>query len=143
MKPGQTLDPESLKAAGWRSYDGRGFTAQLGPCWINGSADGRMLGFVVADSHTNEANLLHGGALLTFADICLGYKAWESANKSLMVTAQLQMHFVSSAKPGDFVVGRPEIIRQTRQLIFTRGLFSVGDRTIASADGIWKIREPA
>ncbi|MND00386.1 hypothetical protein D3C83_189790 [compost metagenome] len=59
-----------------------------------------------------------------------------------MVTAQLQAQFVSSAQAGDFIVGRPEIVRCTRQLVFVRGLITVGEKTIASAEGIWKLLEP-
>jgi acyl-coenzyme A thioesterase PaaI-like protein len=143
MEWSKAVDPESLKAAGWKNHEPDGFSAQLGTCWIGGTRDNRMLGFLAAAKHTNIAGNVHGGALLTFADICLGYKAYEAGDRAPMVTAQLQMQFVSAARAGDFIIGRPEVIRRTRHIIFVRGLISVGDRVVASTDGIWKVQKSA
>ena len=37
------------------------------------------------------------------------------------------------------VEARGEIVRGTRSLVFIRGLLTVGERTVAAIDGIWKV----
>lgn len=53
-------------------------------------------------------------------------------------TASLQMQFVSVARIGDFITCQPEVIRATRDLVSVRGLVKTGDKSIASAEGVWK-----
>jgi acyl-coenzyme A thioesterase PaaI-like protein len=40
---------------------------------------------------------------------------------------------------GGFLTCRPELIRRTSQIVFMRGLIKAGERTVASADGLWKL----
>jgi uncharacterized protein (TIGR00369 family) len=136
------MDAESLKAAGWNSFKGRGFTNLAGPFWARGKGAEREVGLLVEERHSNDhMGILHGGALMTFADIALGWGAAEALNGASCVTAQLQIHFVSGAKVGEFVSCKPEVVRRTSHLVFVRGLIKAGDKTLASADGIWKALE--
>ncbi len=132
-------DPDSLRAAGWAAHEPSGFTAQLGLCWIGGTPERRVLGFHAEDRHTNLFGKVHGGAVMTFADICLGYGASEAAQHQSMVTADLHVQFIAGAGAGEFIVGYPEVIRRTRHLIFVRGLIMAGETTIANAQGVWKV----
>ena len=40
---------------------------------------------------------------------------------------------------GEFAEIEVEIVRATRSLVFLRGVMRVGDRVVATADGVWKI----
>ncbi|MES0874079.1 PaaI family thioesterase [Sinimarinibacterium thermocellulolyticum] len=138
------MDSAALSAAGWRSIEGRGFTAQLGPIWVLGGAGERQIGFIAtAQQGNDQAGAVHGGALMTFADIALGYAAADALGGSHLVTAQLQVHFVSGGRVGEFIHCRPELVRRSTHLIFVRGLLVAGARTLASADGIWKVLDQA
>jgi acyl-coenzyme A thioesterase PaaI-like protein len=64
---------------------------------------------------------------------------WESAGRKPCTTVQLNTHFIAPARIGDFVESRAEVMRATRTVVFVRGMLVVGDRTIVSADGVWKI----
>jgi uncharacterized protein (TIGR00369 family) len=133
------MDAEALKASGWNSFDGSGFTGRAGPWWVRGAAGSREVGLLVERYHGNEhMGSLHGGALMTFADIALGYAASDALNGARCVTAQLQVHFVAPAKVGEFAWCRPEVVRCGTHLVFMRGLAKVGERTVANFDGIWK-----
>jgi acyl-coenzyme A thioesterase PaaI-like protein len=133
------IDPESLKSAGWTSFKGRNFTGLAGPFWARGQNADREIGLLVEERHSNDhMGILHGGALMTFADIALGWGAAEALNGAPCVTVQLQLHFVAGAKVGEFVSCKPEVVRRTAHLVFVRGLIKAGDKTVASADGIWK-----
>jgi uncharacterized protein (TIGR00369 family) len=134
------MNIESLTAAGWTKIETGGFTEGMGPFWVRGAGAGCELGLVAEPRHSNNhMGTVHGGALMTLADVALGYAVVGVLGGRHCVTAQLQLQFVSGARIGDFVVCRPELLRQTSQLVFMRGLICVGETVAASADGIWKV----
>ncbi len=134
--------PADLTAAGWTCSETGGFTGQLGPVWVRDAGAGREIGFVAAPHHGNtHLGTVHGGVLMIFADIALGYGAVAGLSHTHCATAQLQLQFVATANLGDFVTCRPELVRQGARLIFMRGLITAAGRTVASADGIWKVLE--
>jgi acyl-coenzyme A thioesterase PaaI-like protein len=133
------MNPESLKAAGWQSHAMGGFHAAISPVWMKHDESGATLGLLAGLEHRNETGSVHGGALMTFADIALGYNASFAIDRAPCTTAQLQIQFVSTGKFGEFITCRGEVVRATRDLVFMRGLIKSGERTVASADGIWKI----
>ncbi len=135
----------ALEQAGWVKMDiQQGFTGYIGPYWRKQEEQGTTIGLLVAERHANtHIGSLHGGALMSFADIGLGmgvvFAMGEKAQQC--VTTSLNTQFVGIAKMGDFVTLQPEVVRQTRQLVFVRGLVKSGDKVIANVDGIWKLLE--
>lgn len=137
------MDQQTLQAAGWRQIKTGAFSGTLGGLWARGEGTEVTAAFVVGTGQANEhMGTVHGGALMTFADCALGLAIVTALGGAHCATTQLQMHFVSTAREGDLVTCRPEVIRRTSQLVFVRGLLVVGEKTIASADGIWKVFEP-
>lgn len=139
------MDEATLLAEGWKRIEAVRYTAAIGPTWTR-EIDGKSVVGLQAQEHLGNDNLgiVHGGALMTFADIALGYGVSRAhAHRTIFVTAQLQFHFVGVANAGDFITCEPEVIRKTSQLVFIRGLFEVGGRPIATADGIFKLVDPA
>ena len=136
------MTPETLSADGWVRVAGSGFTQTLGPLWVRGQTGERTLGFLTSAEHcNNDPATVHGGALMTFADLALGFRAAELLRGKACVTAQLQLQFVARARIGEFVTCEAELVRCTTSLAFVRGLLRAGEQTVASADGIWKILE--
>ena len=136
------MDADQLKVDGWTPMGAGGFSEHLSPFWVRGGNADPEVGFIVEPRHGNtHMGSLHGGALMTFADLGLGYGVARVLGGANCSTAQLQLQFVAVAKIGEFVSCKPEVIRQTTRLIFARGLIRAGARTIASADGIWKVFE--
>jgi uncharacterized protein (TIGR00369 family) len=136
------MNADTLKAEGWTALVTGGFTGAVGPMWTRGQDAAREVGIVIDDRHGNHIGTAHGGLLMTLADNALGYAVMEASGQLATATVQLQIQFVAAAKMGEFVTCRPEIIRRAKTLIFLRGLLMVGERTVASADGIWKLLEP-
>jgi acyl-coenzyme A thioesterase PaaI-like protein len=139
------MDAAALRAAGWSPRDAQGFTGFIAPLWILGASDksrGRGVGFIADERHVNYQQTVHGGALMTFADIALGWIAAEALGHTRCVTAQLAIQLVSSPRLGDFISCQAELVRATSQLMFVRGLITAGEKTVASADGIWKVLAP-
>jgi uncharacterized protein (TIGR00369 family) len=136
------MTPAELQAAGWTAHNIEGFSEQLDTIWARGIGATREVGFLVTSRQINtHIGTCHGGALMTFADTAFGFAVVDVLGAMNCATAQLQFHFVAAARVGDFVVCKPEVVRRGGQLVFVRGLLSVGDKTVASADGIWKALE--
>lgn len=137
------VTPESLQAEGWREVELGGFTGHCGPFWMRKPDSGRQVGLIVDKHHANNhIGTVHGGLVMTFADIALGCCVSDAVDHLPIVTVSLQTQFVSVARLGAFLTCDTEIVRKTRQLIFVRGLIRADGKTIASVEGMWKVLEP-
>jgi acyl-coenzyme A thioesterase PaaI-like protein len=130
-----TFDPT---ANGWQKFDGFGMIEMVGPFWSKRTEQTVIFGFLPEKKHTNGMGIIHGGMLMTFADHAFGMLVGETISFQRCVTLHLDINFVSSAKPDEFIEARPTIIRDTRSVVFIRGTLAVGEREIISASGIWK-----
>ena len=138
------MDEATLRAQGWRQLPTHKFSGAIGKTWARGEGAELTLAMVAEDHVANEnIGIVHGGALMTFADMALGAAVAQALGGGHCVTAQMQCYFVSAAKIGSFITCRPEIIRQTSQLIFLRGLVEADGRTRVSCDGIFKVLDDA
>ncbi len=140
-----SIDAAQLEADGWHRIVAVNYTAALGPTWMR-VKDGAVEVGLQAQEHLGNDNLgiVHGGALLTFADIAFGCAVGHANGmKSNFVTAQLQFHFTAAARTGQFIICKPEVVRMTSSLAFVRGLIESEGRTVASADGMFKFLDAA
>lgn len=129
-----------LLADGWERLPATHFNDLSGPYYGKIDDQGRIVGLISEERHSNgHLNVLHGGVLMTFADVALGCACGDVLDVPMITTIQLQYNFTASAKIGSFITCRPELIRKTSTMIFVRGLVMAGDRTLGSADGIWRI----
>lgn len=144
MKDGAdaTSDAAALRAAGWKIQEGTGFTRTAGPWWMRRGPNGRVLGLRIDEQHGNQhIGTVHGGVLMTLADNGLGAAVVHAIGGGHCVTISLQTHFVATASVGEFIHCEAEVVRRSRSLVFVRGLILAGERTVASAEGIWKVLE--
>lgn len=129
-------------AAGWRMRAGDGgFIDAVGPLWEPADGARDRSGLLAEARHLNRGGIVHGGMLMTFADQALGVAAWAVNGNRPQVTIQLDTHFISGVKLGEFVEARCRVVRQTRALLFMSGDLLVGDRVAVTANGVWKMRE--
>ena len=117
------------------------FEAYLGPFFERWAGAAHEFALLLDDRHLNAKDVAHGGALMTFADAVLGYCVWDATERAPCVTVSQQTNFLSAAVAGDFVTCRPIVIRKTREIVFVRGDFAVGERVIFTATSIWKVFE--
>ena len=95
--------------------------------------------FRADESQVNPNGTVHGGLLMTFADHVGGAATDRAIAKRPCATVSLNADFLASARPGDWVEGAAEVTRSTRSLVLIRASIWVGDKTILTATGIWKI----
>ena len=128
-------------APGFEPVDiGGVFAANNGPLcarWLDGYL---QLGFRVEPRHVNPGQQCHGGMLGTFADILLSTAAQYQTDiaRVFLPTISLQMDFIAAAPLGSWVQGQADILRVTRNLVFSQALIHA-DRTLAlRSSGVFK-----
>jgi uncharacterized protein (TIGR00369 family) len=99
----------------------------------------RRFAFVVLDKHMNGAGTVHGGLLMTFADIAMSRTSRLASGAKSCSTVSLNCDFVAAGKLGELVEIRVTVSRQTRTLVFLTSVISSGERVLLNASGLWRI----
>jgi acyl-coenzyme A thioesterase PaaI-like protein len=138
------ISEESLLADGWQRLPTVRYSAAIGPTFAR-RVDGVLTVGLLAQDHLSNDNLgiVHGGAMMTFADMAMGCGVGFDDTSMQFVTAQLQVHFVAAAPVNSFIACNPEVVRRTSSLVFMRGLIEAEGRTVASVDGMFKLLDAA
>jgi len=90
------------------------------------------------DFHMNAAGVTHGGYIMSVLDSGMGTAAHQVID-GVAVTITLDIKFIAGSKPGEEIIGFAKIKKQTRSLIFMQGELTSSGKTLATAEGIWKI----
>jgi uncharacterized protein (TIGR00369 family) len=115
------------------------FEIHLGPVFETGAKGARRFVLRVDERHLNGRGVVHGGMLMTFADLALGQAAWDATDHAFVVTINMQAQFLKAARAGDLIEVAPQLVRRTRSLLFLRGDFEVAGDVIFTASSIWKV----
>ncbi len=124
---------------GWVQRTGAAFRTHVGPFYRPPGEEKLGFGFLADERHGNKRGVVHGGMLATAFDVALGEACWEASKQRPCATVQLNVHYVGAVQLGEFAYVRSELVKVTRSLVFLRGTMTVGDRIVATADGVWKI----
>jgi len=92
----------------------------------------------LTDIHMNAAGSTHGGFLMSVLDSGMG-TAVHQVIDGIAVTITLDIKFIAGSKSGDEIIGYAKIKKQTRSLIFMQGELVSNGKTLATAEGIWKV----
>ena len=124
--------------AGWQTYDLHGtFDQVVGPFYFKLDADRRMrCAFRAEPKHMNTGGRMHGGCLMTFADIALFQTAYQEMEGQSGVTVQLDSTFIDGAHVGELVEATGEVVRAGGSLIFVRGQITTGERMLMTFSGV-------
>lgn len=124
--------------AGWKTYDTHGtFDQVVGPFYFRPDPDGRMrCAFRAEAKHMNMGGRMHGGCLMTFADIALFQTAYQEMEGKNGVTVQLDSTLVDGVYEGELVEATGEVVRAGGSLIFVRGQITVEARTVMTFSGV-------
>ena len=117
-----------------------GFNLFAGPVWrLPVEGDVRRYALVVADKHMNTSGNLHGGVLMTFADIAMSQTSRAVSGADACSTVAMSCDFIGPGRLGDLIEARVRVTRQTRTLVFLSAEIRAGDRVLGMATGLWKI----
>ena len=87
--------------------------------------------------HSNFGDNVHGGALLGFIDVALfaAIRSLGVIDAGPSVTLDLNTHFIGAGKIDMVLEAEVEMLRETRRLIFLRGLLVQETGTVAEFSG--------
>jgi acyl-coenzyme A thioesterase PaaI-like protein len=130
------MNPE---AAGWSRQEDLGLPEMVRPLWTRQEGAVAAFGFQTRPAHFNGRDMVHGGIMALFADHALGMTVRRAVDAAPTATIQLDISYIGVTRPGAFVEVRAEVLRRTRSIVFVRGMMTVEDTPVASANGVWKI----
>ncbi|MCA8887479.1 MAG: PaaI family thioesterase [Parvularculaceae bacterium] len=115
------------------------FSFHAGPFYFN-DPDGQTpgVGFVSGPQHANAGGMVHGGALMTLADMSLWDICRRRVGKLRAVTVTLNAEFVGKGEIGKFIEASGEATKIGRSMLFARGLVTCEGRTLLSFSGSLK-----
>ena len=116
------------------------FAVNNGPLFGRWHDDHLQLGFRVGARHVNPGQQCHGGMLGMFADILLSTAAPYQTDipRVFLPTISLQMDFIAAAPLGCWVQGQTDILRVTRNLVFSQCLIHADGTLAMRASGVFR-----
>ena len=116
------------------------FATNNGPLYGRWHDDHLVMGLRIDARHLNPGNNCHGGMLATFADILLSTSAQYQTDipRQFLPTINLQMDYMAGAPLGAWVEGLADILKVTKNLIFSQALLTVDGAVIARASGVFR-----
>lgn len=127
---------------GFKQRDlGSGFTAVNGPLYQKDIEGGIQLGLAVEMRHCNPMKFCHGGMVATFTDMLLILTAQTHPNGRghFMATISLQIDYLAAAKMGSWMQGEAQVLKGTRNMIFTSGLVTADGEPVARVSAVFRI----
>lgn len=115
------------------------FGGRNGPIYEKNLPEGSWVrGFLVEQKHCNRADIVHGGMLMTFADIFFSRAVLEVAEPPF-VTLRMGCDFVSPAFKGSWVEGRARVTKRGREIIFLEGRITSRDKVVMNVTSQFKL----
>lgn len=129
---------ESGEWAGWYQWDGTDpFEETSGPFYFAHDTTGLITGFRPGAKNRNGHGMIHGGALMTFADFSLFMIAATAQGEDVNgVTVTMTSEFLSPAQAGELLICRGERTGGGRSLIIARGVITADDRPVLGFSGV-------
>jgi uncharacterized protein (TIGR00369 family) len=140
---GRTVEVTEGPFKGWRTWYGQEggdpFETHIGPLCYKVETDGRVISaFLPRREHMNGSGAIHGGALMSFADFALFAIAHNALTDVSSVTLTMNSEFIAAGREGIIVYAEGEVLKQTRSLVFIRGLLKQEDKPIFAFSGTLK-----
>lgn len=114
------------------------FSGHAGPYYFRGDGQRPGVGFIAEKHHTNMGGIIHGGALLTLADMSL----WDICRRQVgpfkAVTITLNSEFVRPGPIGSFIEASGEMTKAGGSLLFARGMICANGKNLMAFSGVLK-----
>ena len=92
--------------------------------------------------HLNGMGALHGGALMSFADFALFAIAHHSLVDTTAVTLTCNSEFIAAGGVDGWVEAEGEVVKETKSIIFVRGLLRQNGTVLLAFSGVLKKLKP-
>ena len=115
------------------------FTAPWEPIWSKRMGDVIHMGVIAAPAHCNSRGLVHGALLTALADNAMGLSCAIGQGERQLVTVNLGIDFVASARQGQWVEVQPCVVRHGSSLCFASALIFADGMPCARANGTFRV----
>lgn len=123
--------------------DSSPFGERVGPLYVSTRESVPVFGIAIETHHTNRGGRVHGGLLMTLADIALSRAVREHVPPGATIaTADLHIAFLHGAGDGEWVEAIPSIDRVGRALIHASCLLKGGGQVLAKVLATFAVRVP-
>lgn len=132
--------------SGWMSWrdrpQSRFSDLALGPFYFRDEEHGSVRCWMdTQHRHTNKGNALHGGFLMSFADMAYYGIAWRSLEETRAVTLTANFEFLGAGVPDVPVEAIGKVLKETGKLIFVHALVEqAGVPILSTSATLRKIR---
>jgi uncharacterized protein (TIGR00369 family) len=141
----QDPDPDHPGWYSWTLSDPSRFNGQiLGKMLIRQDDDGKARTRMFPEHrHTNLMDSLHGGTILSLIDVSLfsGARLYGLIEAGTAVTLDLSVQFIGGSKAGAPVDAVVELLKETKRLLFMRGVVEQDGAMLAAFSGT--VRKPS
>ncbi len=128
----------------WALKDTSRFNGQvMGEMLVRSEGEGRArVRMFPEHRHTNLMDNLHGGIILSMIDVAIfaGSRMFGLIEAGTAVTLDLSVQFIGAGTAKAPLDAEVELLKETRRLLFLRGLIVQGDTRVAAYSGT--IRKP-
>jgi uncharacterized protein (TIGR00369 family) len=133
-------DPE-LEAAGYTvPYPDDPFEMRSGPFYIGFAEDGgTIVALRAAENQCNSNGVVHGGCLMTLADLAVCYEAIGGDDALRALTVSLTANFLVPAERGVVLRAYPRINRRTKRMAFIDTRIMDGDTCVFTASAVIRV----
>lgn len=115
------------------------FSGHAGPFYFRGGAENPPgVGFLSEPQHANAHGMIHGGALLTLADMALWDICRRAAGPFNAVTLTLNSEFIAPGPVGRFIHATGEAVKIGKSIMVARGEVRCGDDILLTFSGSLK-----
>ena len=140
-------DPDNPGWFNWQMVDASRYNGTvLGKLIVRSEGEGRArLRMFPEHRHSNLGNAIHGGTTLGFIDVALfgAARMFGLIDTGLAVTLDLSVQFIGAGRLNEPLDAEVELLKETRRLLFMRGLvLQSGDRIAGFSGTIRKASSP-
>jgi acyl-coenzyme A thioesterase PaaI-like protein len=130
-------DPEHPGWYSWRLKDDTRYNGFLGKLIVRREGDLARVRMFPTRVHSNLQDAIHGGTTLGFIDVSLfaASRMFGLIDAGTAVTLDLSTQFIGVGRMDSPLDAEVECLRETRRLIFMRGLVFQGDDKVAAFAG--------
>lgn len=107
-----------------------------GPFFWRMRDDQLKFAFKAEEKHCNSGGIVHGGLLMTFADLMMCAGGTVGTTDRGVFTVSFNADFMASGNRNEIIKARSEVIRRTGQMVFMRGEIYTDERVILTCSAV-------
>ena len=130
------VEATSGEFAGWWTWTRDHYEVNNGPFWHREENGKVRCVFRVEQKHINGGGAVHGGCLVTFAELLVRDRQHRAAKAAPL--AVIRDRVIDAVYKGELVEGTGAVVRAGRSIIFMRGMLTAEGRPVLSFSGTVK-----